>query len=146
MQLMGLSLGYATAEKGAVLLFGSLSECRDVKAQAFVLRVVDIMLPAARSVADITLGEEVNFAGTIQHVISGAFPTFDAAFIASLREKWSTAAMMQMRRERRLLDASEKVEELIEGSMTRWRADIAEHGLKHCALPSCDKRAASVQQ
>ena len=26
------------------------------------------------------------------------------------------------------------------------RADITAHGLKHCALPSCDKQEATVQQ
>ena len=54
--------------------------------------------------------------------------------------------MMQMRRERCLLDTSEKVGKLIEEAETSRLADIAEHGLKRCALPSCDKREASVEQ
>ena len=54
--------------------------------------------------------------------------------------------MVQMRRERHLLDASEEVEKNMEAGKTRRRADVAQHGLKHCALPSCDKREASVQQ
>ena len=34
----------------------------------------------------------------------------------------------------------------MEDDKARWRTDVAQYGLKHCALPSCDKREASVQQ
>ena len=54
--------------------------------------------------------------------------------------------MVQMRRERGLLYASEMIEKLREEGEARWRADVAQHGLKHCALPSCDKPEVSVQQ
>ena len=54
--------------------------------------------------------------------------------------------MVQMRTERRLLDVSEVVNKQVEVDTASWRADVAEHGLKECALPSCNKRAASVQQ
>ena len=104
------------------------------------------MLPATRSLAKFVLGEEVAFASKIQQVLSGAFPTYDATVVASLHTKWMDAAMVQMRRERHLLDASEKVENWIKDDETRWRADVTQHGLKRCALPSCDKKEASVQQ
>ena len=54
--------------------------------------------------------------------------------------------MVQMRRKRHSLNALEKVEKVLEDDQTRWRADVEQHGLKHCALPSCDKIEASVQQ
>ena len=54
--------------------------------------------------------------------------------------------MVQMHRERSLLDASGQIENVVKEGEASWRADVAEHGLKHCALPSCDKREASVQQ
>ena len=54
--------------------------------------------------------------------------------------------MVQMRRERRLLDATEKTQKMIEENKTRWRADVEHHGLKHWALPSCDKREVCVRQ
>ena len=146
LQLVGLSLGYATAVLAAHLLLKLLSERPNIEAQAFVQRVVDCMLPAARSLADTTLGEEFIFAAIMHNTLSGVWPLYDAAFVASLRSKWTAAAMVQMRRERNLLDASEKVKKVIERDDARWRADFAEHGLKHCALPSCDKREASVQQ
>ena len=54
--------------------------------------------------------------------------------------------MIQMCRERRLLDASAEVENTLKRIKTSRNADVTEHGLKHCALPACDKREASVQQ
>ena len=85
------------------------------------------------------------FADTIQQALSGVFP-YDAAFVASIRSKWSSEAMVQMRRKRGLLDVTGKVDESFEADKASWRADVAEHGLKECALLSCDKREASVQQ
>ena len=146
LQLVGLSFGYATAVLAADMLLGLLCVRRDSEAQAFVLRVVECMLPATRCLAEFVLGDEFAFSSKIQQVLSGAFPTYDAAFVASLRAKWTAAAMVQMCRARGLLDVSEKVENFIEDDKTRWRADIAQHGLEHCALPSCDKLEASVQQ
>ena len=90
-----------------------------------------------------TLGEEVTHASKVQQALSGAYPT---AFIASLRTKWTAAAMVQMRRTRDLLDAPETIQKVIKDNSTRWRADVAQHGLKHCALPSCDKREVCVRQ
>ena len=146
LQLAGLSLGYATTVRAADLLLRFLALRRDVEVEAFILRVVDCMLPAARSLANITHGEEISFASTVQEALSGTLSNHDAAFVGLLRTKWSAAAMVQMRRERRLLDASERMGREIEGYRARVRADVAEHGLKSCALPSCDKREASVQQ
>ena len=54
--------------------------------------------------------------------------------------------MVQMRRERHLLDASEEAQKVMEDQETRWRADVAQHGLKRCALPSCDKSEVCVRQ
>ena len=108
--------------------------------------MVDCMLPAARSLANFMLIEEMGFAYTIHQALSRTSPTFDTTFVASLRTKWTAAAMVQMRRERDFLDASKKIEKASEDGEASWRADVAEHGLKRCSLPSCDKREASVQQ
>ena len=146
LQLIGLFMGYATAVLAADLLLTMLALRHNIEAQAFVLHVVDSMLPAVRSLKEYTFGEEIHFAATVQQALSGAFPKYDAAFIASLRAKWTATAMVQMRRDRRLLDASERVEIAADTNKTRWHADIAEHSLKRCAVPSCDKQEASVQQ
>ena len=78
LQLAGLTIGYAPAVKVADLLLGLLSLRRDVEMEAFVLRVVDCMLPAAKSLAGYTLGEETAFASTLQHALSGAVSRYDA--------------------------------------------------------------------
>ena len=143
-QLFGLSFGYATVVFAAHLMLLLLPLHQTFEAQSFVLRVVDCMLPAARSLPNATLPSEISFAATVQRALSNTW--YNATFIASLRTKWTAAAMIQMRRERRLLDASETVQNVLKGDKTRWRADVAQHGFKHCALPACDKREASVQQ
>ena len=143
LQLVGLSLGFSSALLAATQLLALLDMHHDV--EAFVLRVVDFMLPAARSLTGYTLGDELRFADAIQQTLSGSFAS-DATFVASILSKWTSAEMVQMRRERGLLNASEEMDENFQDSTARWRADVAEHGLKHCALPSCDKREASVQQ
>ena len=147
-QRAGLSLGYNTAVLAADVLLMNLCSQPDVEAQAYILRVVDCMLPTARSLPGFALADEKIFVSNVQKLLSGDFvyPTFDAAFIASLRAKWTAAAMVQMRRARNLLNAREAIDEAVEDDRTRWRADVAQHGLKECALPSCDKREASVQQ
>ena len=70
LQLTGLSLGYASAVDAADLLLWLLPSRNNVEAQAFVLRVVDYMLPAARSLPEITLPAEMFFCS------EGAIRTF----------------------------------------------------------------------
>ena len=53
---------------------------------------------------------------------------------------------MTMRAERRLADLSAEIQDLSERMNADRRADIAAHGLKTCALPSCDKQETTVQQ
>ena len=74
LQLAGLSLGYATAVFSADVLLGLVCLRHDSEAQTFVLRVVDCMLQATRSLTDVWLGEEVNFLSAVQQALSGAFP------------------------------------------------------------------------
>ena len=54
--------------------------------------------------------------------------------------------MVQMLRARDLLDNRKELEDMVKGDKACRRADIEKHGLKHCALPSCDKREVSVGQ
>ena len=117
LQLTGLCMGYCTAITAASLLLAWLHVRHDAEAEAFVLRVVDCMLPAVRSLRDRTSPNEECFAHTIQNALSGQpRPTYHAAFLASLRTKWTDDAMVQMRRERSLLDVSENIGENIEKS------------------------------
>ena len=119
--------------------------CAVTSRRQLVLRVVDCMLPAARSLTGRPLGEEVGLSGTIQEALAGAF-AYDATFLASIRSKWSSVAMVQMRQKHGLLDATEMMQKASDDVKESRRADVAEHGLKHCALPSCGNQEAPVQQ
>ena len=108
LQLAGLSLGYASAVRAANLLLDFLHY--GTTAQAFILCVVDSMLPAARNLSyqesgvmkSIRLPEELVFACNVQQTLeqAGKFSAREAAFIASLRTKWTTVSMVQMCRDR----------------------------------------------
>ena len=67
-------------------------------------------------------------------------------FIDALRERWMAPALVAMRAERNLDDVSAEIEGAPARVQAARRADIAAHGLKICALPSCDKQEATVQQ
>ena len=72
LQLEGLSLGYATAVAAAYQVLRCIGPIRGLnteevhKVQAFVLRVVDSIQPAARSLVDFTLPEELALASRLQ--------------------------------------------------------------------------------
>ena len=149
-------MGYATAVTFAALVLDCIASMPWLnadevqKAQAVVLRVVDSMQPAARSLGVYTLPEEEHFAAYLREVVRrGAYPAMDPAFITSLRTRWTDASMKRMFRARNLLDTKEGDEmakELLEVEKAEQRADIAKYGLKECALPSCGKREVSVGQ
>ena len=74
-----------------------------------MLRVLDHMLPASRSLKDLTLAEVLNFAFRMDQFEVHAYP-MNPAFMAALRSKWTTAAMVAMRKARGL-DSAERVED-----------------------------------
>ena len=151
LQHMSLSLGYVTALEAASQALVRLRkapvlhpEAHDL--QAFVLRVLDSMLPASRSLKDFALPEEHGFACRIHNFAVCAYPSMDPAFLAALHSKWANAAMVAMCKARGLDRAAEHTREWHNIGEARLRADIAAFGLMECALPSCGKREVSVQQ
>ena len=152
LQLEGLTLGYSTAARAARRVLSCIAQTHGLnavevlEAQAFLLRVVDSMQSAALSLADSRLQEEAALSFTLQQAVTLKNAGLDPAFITSLRAKWSSAAMVQMRRARGLLDTTQESKEVIKASASKLLADVAKHGLMECALPSCGKREASVGQ
>ena len=67
-------------------------------------------------------------------------------FIDTLRDRWTAPALVTMRSERQLADVAADFDAAVAERVAARRADIAAHGLKRCALPSCDKQEATVQQ
>ena len=151
LQLHGLSLGYATAVDAAAQALGLLRRASTLRPDAqvlhaFVLRVMACMLPASRSLTEILLGDELGFAFRMHQIELRAPPAMDPTYLAVLRSKWTTSAMIAMRRARGLNHVEEQWRNAYHTTDAARRADIAEHSLKECALPSCGKLEASVQQ
>ena len=149
--LAGLSLGYATAVAAVSQALESLrrayiglSNVEDLK--AFVLCVVDCMLPVSRTLKDFVFVEEHAFAYQMNQLERGLHAAMDPAFLAALHHKWTTSEMVAMRRARGLDRAIECRRDVDNMCDAVRRADIAAHGPKECALPSCGKREASVGQ
>lgn len=126
-----------------VLALQGLFPEREQATQAFVLRVVDLMLPATAAVNLSAVGEEKGFTSILLNLF--ARPPFDD-FVTALLSKWTQPAMVAMRRAREMEDVLAESVEVLEGEQSRRRDDVAEHGLKICSLPSCDKEEATVQQ
>ena len=57
-----------------------------------------------------------------------------------------TPALVAMRAQRGLADVSAEIKGALERMAAARRDDIAAHGLKTCALPSCNNQEATVQQ
>ena len=112
-------------------------------AKAFIMRLVDAMLPASR-LLQLTMAEETAFSGVCDVVMFRGNPR--DAFVAALKGKWMAPAMVAMRHARGLADAVPEARSNMKRFQAHQREDVAANGLKTCALPSCDKREASVMQ
>ena len=101
------------------------------------------MLPASKHllVVDVTLADEFDFAELVMRSIQ---PPLDP-FRASLREKWAAPAMRKMLRARGLTGSEDNAKAVAALAAARRVADVAEHGLRACALPGCGLREACVK-
>ena len=152
--LLSFAVGFATILQAAHLtvshFYGSrvpLSVDARRAAEAFVSNVIDLMLPASRSLGTVLGDAEKRFTGLMSIFVD--HPSLQAdAFIVSLRAKWKAPAMVAMRAERGLemTRLNNEVDAAAVRGATKRAADIAEHGLKTCAFPPCDKREATVMQ
>ena len=150
--VLGFAVGSATAFEAARSVLINLykyqlpSNEERRSAEAFVLHIVDLILPASRSLS-VAPGEEIRFYHLV-HNLSDLPALQSDAFFATLRAKWTAPELVAMRVERGF-DAA-WVKGHIEGNVgqiaANRAADIEEHGLKICAFPSCDKREATVKQ
>ena len=148
LRLFSTGVGYATACHAATNLLrcceeATLSPPDEKLAHAFVLRLVDCMLPAAASLGGLTLGEEIRLASRLCKL----FRTHrDEPFWATLHAKWTSSATAAMRHQRNLHDVSSLVRALRREASARQRADVAEVGLKRCGLHSCAKEEVAVRE
>ena len=114
LHLVGLCFGYASGLAAANALLDFVRTRHEADAEAFVLRVLDCMLLASRSLSGVSFFEEQFFACNVQRHVASTHHLVNVAFIASLRIKWTAAATVRMRRERGLLDTTEAIVQMVE--------------------------------
>ena len=170
LQLVGFCIGCAVALLAArQVLFQLFSDPRPSPTElAFVFRAVDTvrlsrhaacasslmmlsiqMLPASRCLRAMNLGEERVVAHTrlsfgIRRFAEWCVRTLGRPvdpFINALRERWMAPALVAMRVERHLYNASAEFEGASARLEADRHADITAHGLKPCALPPVYRRA-----
>lgn len=146
----GQAVGYTTLLTAAFdivrNIYSSLEplNIEEVKvAEAFVLRVID-QLPVSRRHIVGRFGEETVFASQIDRVLAMVRPP--DAFCRALHAHWTAPAVVDMRRFHDVEYNASEMGKTIKRVEAQRDADVAAHGLKTCALPSCAKREATVRQ
>ena len=72
---------------------------------------------------------------------------YEPAFCAAVLRKWRSNAVSSVLRARGALQTGiAKHEQMTAEFYARQRADIATHGLRDCALPSCSKTEKTVKE
>ena len=150
LRLLGACVGYAALLGCARGVLHRIMCCAPEggvwSSHGFVLgRAVNAMPIAAGHLSGGALEEEETFVSDVERLLEHGHP--DATFIAAVRAKWSTEQHAAMLRDRRLLQCAHvSVEETRKRFEVKREADVAQHGLHPCSLPSCHKREATVKQ
>ena len=72
---------------------------------------------------------------------------YDPVFCATVLRKWRSEAVSSVLRARGVLQTGIATSEQSSAdSRARKRADVAKHGLRDCALPSCSKTEKTVRE
>ena len=111
--------------------------------ESFVLQGLDV-IPRTAGVAFTFVGECRVVAMIEMHMNPR---DYDPAFYAAVLRKWRSEAVSSVLRARGVLQAGiAKSEQTAAEFEARRRADIAKHGLRDCALPSCSKMEKTVKE
>ena len=111
---------------------------------SFVLQGLDVIPQTAGIPADLINGEE-NLVTVIAKHLSPQL--HGSAFCDAVLCKWRSLAVTNVLRARGVLQIGIANCEQIEAAFdARRRADIAKHGLRDCALPSCSKTERTVKE
>ena len=111
--------------------------------QRFVLQGLDV-IPLTAGVAHTSAGE----AYVVAKIETRMNPhEFDPAFCAAVLCKWQSETVTTVLRSRGVLQAGNatSLQDTAEYD-ARQRADVAKHGLRDCALPSCFKTEKTVKE
>ena len=112
--------------------------------ESFVLQGLDFIPRTAGIPADLIAGEDI----VVSIIEEGMNPRdYKPAFCASVLRKWRSNAVSRVLQTRGVLQtAIAKVEQTSGEFEALKRADIAKHGLRDCALPSCSKTEKTVKE
>ena len=111
--------------------------------ESFVLQGLDI-IPRTAGVAHSIASEDDVVAMVERHMNPR---DYDSAFCAAVLRKWRSEAVSSVLRARGALQTGiAKSEQSKADFHVRQRADIAKHGLRDCALPSCSKTEKTVKE
>ena len=112
--------------------------------ESFVLQGLDVIPRTAGIPADLINGEE-NLVTVIAKHLSPQ--RHGPAFYAAVLRKWQSDAVSNVLCARGMLQTGiAKCEQDRAKFIGRQRADIAKHGLRNCALPSCSKTEKTVKE
>ena len=112
--------------------------------ESFVLKGLDVIPQTAGIPANLLLGE-----GDLMCIVNELMSprNYGSTFCDAFLRKWRSGAVSSVLRARSVLQtgvaASERDREEFEA---RKHADVAKHGLRDCALPSCSKTETTVKE
>ena len=110
----------------------------------FVLRGLDVIPRTAGILAGMIAGEE-QLVVSVETLITSRL--YDPVFYAAVLRKWRSEAVSSVLRARGILQTGIASAEQTQTEFeARQRADIAKHGLRDCALPSCSKTEKTVKE
>ena len=111
--------------------------------QVFVLRGLDV-IPLTVGVQANLIDGEVDLVAIIEENMNPH--NFEPTFCASVLRKWRSNAVSNVLQARGVLQTGIAVEQIRAEFEALKRADVAKHGLRDCALPSCSKTEKTVKE
>ena len=112
--------------------------------ESFVLQGLDVIPPTAGVPVHLIAGED-DLVAMIEMRMNPR--TYGPVFCAAVLRKWRSAAVSNVLRARGVLQTGVATSEKSQAEYeARERADIAKHGLRECALPSCAKTERTVKE
>ena len=149
LRVLASTMGYNTLLNA---MFSSLDKLRQpllaqherTVVESFVLRGLDAIPRTAGVPPEWITGEKHLVVIIEQHLSTRRH---GPAFCAAVLRKWRSDAVSNVLRARGVLQTGiAEHEQIIAEFETRQRADIAKHGLRDCALPSCAKTEKTVKE
>ena len=112
--------------------------------ESFVLRGLDI-IPRTAGIPAESITSEKHLVSIIEEDMNPH--DYGATFCASVLRKWRSEALRSVLQARGVLQTGiAKAEQSSAEFKARQRDDIAKHGLRNCALPSCSKTEKTVKE